>query len=140
MFRLSRNLDHDGAERRTGERVARRAQGARDIGHAQQQDTRGIKAEFEEARRGQLAEFDGGKILADPEKGFALPRARGQCRGETAGGDFASRFGGKDFMQGAALQPALQAGVGGFVTERDAGVGGDAVRYIKSGKNSLGVS
>ena len=123
MFRLSRNLDHDGAERRTGERIARGTQGARDIGHTQQQDARGIKAEFEKARRGQLSEFDGGKILADPEEGFALPRTRGKRRGKTAGGGFASRVRRKDFMQGTGLQAALQTDVGGLMTERDAGVG-----------------
>src|SRR5208337_2253526 len=106
----SRNLDHHCAQCRAGERIARRAQGACHVGGPQEKYPRGIEAEFEKARGGKLAIFEGGKILSYPEKLLAFSSPHGQRRGKAACGGFASCLGPESLMQRAAKKPALQTG------------------------------
>lgn len=50
-FRLARNLDHDGTQRRTGERIICRTKAIRRIGHAEQEQAGRIQAKFEKSCR-----------------------------------------------------------------------------------------
>jgi hypothetical protein len=92
---------------------------ARRIGHAEQQQAGGINAEFKKAGCRKLAEFEGGKILADPEQAFVHGHTGGEAGGETGCRRFMAGPC-ENLMQHAALQPALQAEIGGGMTERNA--------------------
>ena len=50
-FRLSRNLDHDGTQCRTGQRVICGTKSTRCIGYAEQQHARGINSKFKKPGR-----------------------------------------------------------------------------------------
>ena len=117
-FRFAPDLDRDRAERRTGECVTRRAQRVRRIAHAQQKKARRIEAEFEQARRGQFAMFERRKILPDPEQVFSPRQAKGECRGKAGPRRLVAGWS-EDLMQGAALEPALEAKIGAVMAQRD---------------------
>lgn len=70
-FWPARNLDDDGAQGSTGERIICRTQAIGCIPHAQQQQARRINSKFKKTGCRKLAEFEGGKILANPQQAFA---------------------------------------------------------------------
>ena len=70
-FRPARNLNDDSAQGSTGERIICRTKGTRRIAHAKQQQARGINSKFKKTGCRKLAEFEGGKILANPQQAFA---------------------------------------------------------------------
>ena len=118
-FRLARNLDDDGAQGRTGERIICGAKCIRCIGHTEQQQACRINSKFKKPGRRKFAEFEGGKILADPEQAFAQGHAGGEAGCETRCRRFMANCR-ENLMQHAALKPALQAEIGGGVAERNA--------------------
>ena len=93
--------------------------GARRIGHAEQQQAFRINAEFKKAGCRKLAEFEGGKILADPEQAFSRGHAGSEARGETGCRRFMAGPC-ENLMQYAALKSALQAEIGCGMAERKA--------------------
>lgn len=110
---------------------------ARRIGHAEQQQAFRINAEFKKAGCRKLAEFEGGKILADPEQAFSCGHAGSEARGETGCRRFMAGPC-ENLMQYAALKSALQAEIGCGMAERKAdrgllqsrpGKGGPEGRY-----------
>ncbi len=70
-FWPARNLDDDSAQGSTGERIICRTQAICCIAHAQQQQARRINSKFKKTGCRKLAEFEGGKILANPQQAFA---------------------------------------------------------------------
>ncbi len=91
----------------------------RRIGHAEQQQAFRINAEFKKAGCRKLTEFEGGKILADPEQAFSCGHPGGEARGKTGCRRFMAGPC-ENLMQHTALQPALQAEIGGGMAERKA--------------------
>jgi len=71
-FRLARNLEHDPAQVRTGERLEPGSQRVGGIGRPHQEKPRRIDAEFEEPGRRKFAMLECGKVLANPEEMFLL--------------------------------------------------------------------
>ena len=106
---------------RTGETLRRGPQQPGRIRHAHEQEAVGIEAQFEQAGRGNLAGFQRGKILPDPEQ--ARPGAAGAERErQREAGRRASvaHAAGEHFMQGAQGYAARQSGIGCFVAQRNA--------------------
>lgn len=92
------------------------------ITYAKQQEAVRINSKFKKAGCRKLAEFEGGKILPDPEQAFTRGHAGGESAHETGCRRFMADCG-KNFMQHAALKPALQAEIGGGMAERNADCG-----------------
>src|SRR5665213_567645 len=86
---------------------------------AEQKDARRIETEFEKPRRAKFAEFERGKILANPEDGFLRGDADREPGRETRRRRFVAALS-KNFMQHAALKPALQAIIRSLMAERNA--------------------
>ncbi len=137
-FRRARNLDDDGAQGRAGQRIICRAKSLGRIADAQQQHTRRINSKLKKPGCRKLAEFEGGKILADPEQAFARGHSGGEAGCKTRGRRLVANCG-ENLMQHAAFKPALQAKISGGVAERDAdgdslqsrlGEGGPKSRYF----------
>lgn len=137
-FRPARNLDHNSTQGGAGERIICRTQAVRRIGHAEQQQAFGINSKFQKPGCRKLAEFQGGKILANPEQAFTQGHAGGEAGHKTGGCRFMTNCS-KNLMQHATLKPALQAKIGGSVTQRNAdggflqprpGEGGPEGRYF----------
>jgi hypothetical protein len=121
-FWFARNLDDDGAQGGAGERVMCGAKRIRCIGHTKQQQVGGINSELKKTGCRKLAEFEGGKILADPEQAFSRGHAGGEARGETGCRRFMAGPC-ENLMQYAALKSTLQAEIGGGMAERNADCG-----------------
>ena len=115
QFRIARKFDHHCAERRRGQRIGRRTQDAGGIRDAQQQDARRVEPEFQKARGRQLAMFQRGKILTNPQKVFAAAEARSERGGKSRGRSLMRGLG-KDLVQRTAVQTDVRQGV----TERHA--------------------
>jgi len=71
-LRLTGNLQKDRSEVRAGESFEPGPQRVGRVGCAHQKKARGMDAEFQKSGRGNLALFEGRKVLTDPEKVFLL--------------------------------------------------------------------
>ena len=67
-FRLAWNLDDDGTQGCTGERIICRPKAIRCIADAKQQHASRINSKFKKPGCRKLAEFEGGKILTNPKQ------------------------------------------------------------------------
>ena len=102
------------------------------IAYAEQQQAVRINSKFKKAGCRKLAEFEGGKILADPEQAFSRGHTGGEARRETGCRRFMAGPC-ENLMQYAALKPALQAEIGGGMAERNADCGFRQPRPGKGG-------
>ena len=100
-FRLSRNFDHNGAQRGTTQRVRSSPHAADRIGDTQKKNACRIKTQFEQSRCAQLAEFERGEILPYPENVLAPGETRSQARREPRGCRLMTG-GGEHLMQASA--------------------------------------
>lgn len=121
-FRGPGYFDHDGAERGTSQRIGCGLDRVVRMGCADQQYLRRIDAEIDKPRGGDLSEFQGREVLANPENFFLARNTRGHTGGKSRGRGFGIG-GGIDFVQRTALQTAFQGGVSRSVSQRDAGIG-----------------
>ncbi len=112
-FRHSDNFDDHSAQSFAGERIGGSTQRINCIRSAQHQQAARIEAHLQKSAAGNLAIFESGKILPDPEK-FSLARCAPQSEGncESAGRSTCNRIGGKDFMQCAGQKATAQRGIG----------------------------
>ena len=78
------------------------------MGGAQQQDAGWVDPQLGEAGGRNLAMFEGGKILADPQQLFLSPHALGKAQGKACGAGIA----GEDLVQRAARDAAAQRRIG----------------------------
>ena len=105
-FRGSRNLDHDGAERCTGECIGSRLDRIIRMRGADQKDLRRIDTESDKTGGREFTELQCRKILPDPENLLFAGHTRRKSGGEGRGSGFGI-CGGIDFVQRTARQTAL---------------------------------
>jgi hypothetical protein len=131
-FWFARNLDDDSAQGRAGERIICRAKSIGCIADTKQQQARRINSKFKKAGCRKLAEFEGGKILSDPEQAFARGHAGGKPCYKTGCRRFMAKAR-ENFMQHATPKPALQAEISGGVAKRNADRGFLQSRFDEGG-------
>lgn len=78
-----------------------------------------MQSQFEQTERGNFAVLERGEIRHDPQHTLSDGYPRGQCCRKSGCGRFITRTRGKNLVQRAAGEPALQTGVRVAVTERD---------------------
>jgi hypothetical protein len=117
-FRITRNLEHHGAQMRTGECIEAGAQRIGCVGGTHQKQPRRVNAEFQKPFRGNFAMFERGEILPDPEKMFSAPGKFCERHGKP-GCCTAMRIAHEDFVQRTEPQSAFEISVHFVVAERN---------------------